>query len=275
MMSRNIRLLFSYLLLILLSFISLYPAVWVIMSSLKTGDSLYMKTIIPEEITFNHYKKLFTETDYPLWYWNTLKISLVTMVLGTLMVLMTSYALSRFRFRGRKQALMTMLVLTMFPGFMGMIAVYVLLLQVKLLDTHLALILVYSTGAIIGGTWVAKGYFDTIPRSLEESAKIDGASNWTIFYRIILPLSKPILTYVALTTFIGPWLDFIFARLVLRTSEKKTLAVGLYEMVSGNTSTKFTMFAAGAVLVAVPITILFVALQRYLIAGMTSGANKG
>ncbi|MEW9669412.1 sugar ABC transporter permease [Ammoniphilus sp. 3BR4] len=272
----KIRLFFSYALLIVLSVISLYPAIWVIMSSFKVGDSLFSETIIPTALTLEHYVDLFKETDYALWYWNTLKISVITMIVGTTLVVMTAYALSRFRFKGRKFGLMTMLVITMFPSFMGMIAIYILLMQIGLLDTHFALILVYSTGAIVGGAWVAKGHFDSLPRGLEEAAMIDGATNWIIFTRIMLPLSKPILTFVALTSFIGPWMDFIFAKLVLRSSEKKTLAVGLYEMVSTTQSkVEFTTFAAGSVLVAIPITLLFIFLQRYLIAGLTSGATKG
>jgi len=271
----KIKLFFSYVLLTILAIFSIYPAIWVIMSSFKVGNALFSETIIPRKLTLDHYIRLFEQTDYTIWYWNTLKIATITMILGTILVIMTAYALSRFRFAGRKFGLMTMLVITMFPGFMGMIAVYILLMQVNLLDTHFALILVYATGAIVGGAWVAKGHFDSLPRGLEEAAKIDGASNWVIFTKIMLPLSKPILTFVALTTFIGPWMDFIFARLVLRSSEKKTLAVGLYEMVSQQGSTQFTTFAAGAVLVAIPITLLFIFLQRYLIAGLTSGATKG
>jgi arabinogalactan oligomer/maltooligosaccharide transport system permease protein len=163
----------------------------------------------------------------------------------------------------------------MFPGFMSMIAIYLLLKEFHLLDTHLALIIVYAAGAPLGGTFIAKGFLDTIPRSLDEAARIDGASNFGIFTRIILPLSRPMLTYMALTQFVGPWVDFIFAKMVLRSKEKWTVAVGLYDMVSSNTNSNFTLFAAGAVLIAVPITILFMFLQRLLVEGLTSGASKG
>lgn len=144
-----------------------------------------------------------------------------------------------------------MLVLQMFPSFMGMIAIYILLLQMNLLDNHWGLILVYAGGSIPFGAWLVKGYFDGLPRSLEEAAKIDGASHTSIFFRIMIPLSVPMLTFIAVSNFIGPWMDFIFARLVLRSNDNKTLAIGLFEMVTGRANNEFTTFAAGAVLVAI------------------------
>jgi arabinogalactan oligomer/maltooligosaccharide transport system permease protein len=197
------------------------------------------------------------------------------MLLGVLLTLLTSYALSRFRFRGRKNALSVLLILGMFPGFMSMIAIFLLLKEMQLLDTHLALIMVYASGAPIGLTFIAKGFFDTIPRSLDEAARIDGASNFQIFAKIILPLSRPILTYLALLQFVGPWNDFIFAKLILRSKENWTVAVGMWDMVNSLQNSNFTVFAAGAVLIAVPITILFMFMQRLLVDGLTSGASKG
>ena len=229
----------------------------------------------PERLTLLHYERLFLEKDYLIWYKNTLKIAFFTMILSTILVVMTAYSLSRFRFAGRRQALMAMLVLQMFPSFMGLIALYILLLQINLLDSHWGLILIYAGGSIPFGAWLCKGYFDGISRNLEEAAKIDGASHTVIFFRVMLPLSMPIVVFIAVSNFIGPWMDFILARLVLRTSEKKTLAIGLYEMVTGQQNTEFTMFAAGAVLVAVPITVLFIVLQKYMVEGLRAGANKG
>ena len=190
--------------------------------------------------------------------------SVFTMVLSVVFVVITAYALSQFRFRGRKLTLMTMLVLQAFPSFMSMIAVFLLLLQIGMLDTHFGLVIVYTAGAIPYGAWLVKGYFDSIPRSLPEAAKIDGATNMKLFAKVMLPLSTPIITFIALTNFMAPWMDFILARLVLRTASKKTLAIGLFEMVRDRMNTEFTMFAAGAVMVAIPITILFI-LQRYVI----------
>lgn len=276
---KRIKLTFSYILLILIAIVCIYPALWIVMSSFKVGDSLYSETIIPERFTLQHYVDLFkpkADKDIPFlrWYGNTLKIAVTSMILGTIIQVLTAYAMSRFRFKGRKTAMSVVLILGMFPGFMSMIAVYVMLLQMNLLDSPLALILVYTSGAALG-MFVAKGFFDTIPRALEESALLDGASHMRIFISIILPLSRPIITYISLMTFSGAWVDFIFARLILRSRENWTLAVGLYELVNSYSSTEFTLFAAGSVLVAVPITLLYMFLQRFLVDGLTAGATKG
>lgn len=214
----TIFLVLKYLLLIAIAVIAIYPALWILLSSFRPGTSLYSETLIPETFTIAHYKELFNNPSfqYGRWYLNTLKIATLTMVFSTILITLSMYALSRFRFRGRQNILTTMLVLGMFPGFMSMIAIFIFLLQLNLLDTHAALILVYSAGSVLGG-FVVKGFYDTIPRSLDEAARIDGATHLQVFLKIMLPLSKPMLTYVALTTFTGAWVDFIFARLVLRT----------------------------------------------------------
>lgn len=271
-----VRLVLSYLVLIVLLICALYPSLWVLVSSFRPGGSLYSKHFLPEVWTLDHYVQLFTGTQYTfgIWYVNTLKIAFFTMIFSVLLMTLSMYALSRFRFRGRQTMLTIMLILGMFPSFMSMIAIYIILLQLNLLDTHFAMILVYSAGAALGG-FIVKGYFDTIPRSLDEAAKIDGASHLQVFVKIMLPLSKPILTYVALTSFTGVWGDFIFARLVLRTKDNFTVAVGMYELIASQTNSNFTLFAAGAVIIAVPITLLFIFLQRFLVKGLTAGASKG
>lgn len=272
-----IRLSGSYIILIALSIAALYPALWILLSSFRPGKSLYSKTFIPEQFTLAHYRELFTSPSYMFgtWYANTLKIAIFSMLIGVVLTLLTSYAVSRFRFKARKTALSTVLILGMFPGFMSMIAIYMLLKEFNLLDTHIALIIVYAAGAPLLGTFIAKGFLDTIPRSLDEAARIDGASNFGIFMRVILPLSRPMITYMALTQFVGPWVDFIFARLILRTKENWTVAVGMWDMVNTNQNTNFTLFSAGAVLISIPIMILFVFLQRLLVDGLTAGASKG
>ena len=276
-----IRLTLSYLLLLAIAVTAVYPALWTIMSSFKVGNALFSDTIIPEKLTFDHYRDLFnvnSATDkqipYFKWYLNTLKVATASMILGTLIQLLTAYSFSRFRFKGRKHLMSTVMVLGMFPGFLSLIAIYIILIQLDLLDTHAALILIYSAGAALG-MFVAKGFFDTIPRSLEEAARIDGANHWTAFTQIILPLSKPMITYISLTTFTGAWVDFIFAKAILRSRDQWTIAVGLFDLVDSYNSTEFTLFAAGAVLVAVPITALFAYTQRFLVDGLTSGASKG
>lgn len=272
-----IRLTASYITLAILAIGAIYPALWIVFGSLRPGTSLYSKTLLPETFTLKHYYGLFNSRTilFGQWYMNTLKVAIFSMLLGVALTLLTSYAVSRFRFKGRQNALSVILVLGMFPGFMSMIAIFLLLKEMQLLDTHLALIMVYAAGAPLGLTLIAKGFFDTIPRSLDEAARIDGASNFRIFTSIILPLSKPILTYMALLQFVGPWVDFIFARLILRSKDKWTVAVGMWDMVQANQNSNFTMFAAGAVLIAVPITILFMFMQRLLVDGLTSGASKG
>ncbi|ANA80990.1 binding-protein-dependent transport systems inner membrane component [Paenibacillus vortex V453] len=276
--TRNaIRLTASYITLVIIAIGCIYPALWIVLASFRPGKSLYSKTLIPESFTLSHYKELFTSQSFLFgtWYMNTLKIAVFSMIIGTILVLLTSYAVSRFRFKGRQNALSTILVLGMFPGFMSMIALYILLNSLDLLNTHAAMIIVYAAGAPLGGTLIMKGFLDTIPRSLDEAAKIDGATNFQIFRRIILPLSKPMITYMGLTMFVGPWVDFIFARLVLRTKENWTLAVGLWDLVNSTQDSNFTLFAAASVLIALPITILFIFLQRLLVDGMTAGASKG
>ncbi|WP_020619597.1 sugar ABC transporter permease [Paenibacillus daejeonensis] len=265
----------SYLILIILSLVSLFPALWIVMSSFKVGNSLFSDTFIPREFTFEHYINLFQNTRYPTWFMNTLKVATLSTIFGTFLLLLSSYAISRYRFAGRRSTLTTLLVLQMFPGFMAMIAIYVLLNTLGLLNSHWALVLVYSSGAMVTNVFVAKGFFDTIPKSLEDAARMDGASHLRLFFSIMIPLSRPMLTYAGLMIFNGCFVDFIFADLILRTEDQRTLAVGLYQMVSQRNSTEFTLFAAGAVLVAMPVTLLFLFLQRFLVEGLTAGATKG
>lgn len=244
------------------------------MSSFRTGDALFSDTILPASYTFSHYIGLFDKHPFGVWYWNTLKISVSSMILGTILTLLTGYAFSVFRFTGRKNLMSMLLVLGLFPGFMSMIAIYILLNQMNLLNTHTAVVIVYAAGAPLYFLF-AKSYFDTIPKSLVEAARIDGAGHMPIFFRIVLPLSTPLIVFTSLMTFTGAFTDFIFAKLVLRSPDKKTLAVGLFDMIGDRFSNEFTMFAAGCVLAAVPVTVLFILMQRFLVEGLTAGADKG
>lgn len=263
-----------YALLIFMALLVLAPIVWIIGASFNPMSSLLSATAFPENPTVLHYVKLIKETKFVYWYANTLKIALINMAISVVLTSMTSYVFSRFRFKGKRAGLLSILILQMFPSFMGMMATYNILWQLNLLDTHFGLILTYAAGQVPYNTWLVKGYLANIPRSLDEAAKLDGASNLRIFTQIVLPLMKPILIFVALSQFITPWMDFIFPRMILSSPEKKTLAIGLYDMINANTNNNFTTFAAGAILVAVPITILYVCLQKYLIQGVTAGANK-
>ena len=263
-----------YALLIFMALLVLTPIVWIIGASFNPMSSLLSATAFPENPTVLHYVKLIKETKFVYWYANTLKIALINMAISVVLTSMTPYVFSRFRFKGKRAGLLSILILQMFPSFMGMMATYNILWQLNLLDTHFGLILTYAAGQVPYNTWLVKGYLANIPRSLDEAAKLDGASNLRIFTQIVLPLMKPILIFVALSQFITPWMDFIFPRMILSSPEKKTLAIGLYDMINANTNNNFTTFAAGAILVAVPITILYVCLQKYLIQGVTAGANK-
>ena len=265
---------FIYAMLIIMALVVLVPIVWIVGSSFNDQSSLLSATAFPENPTASHYVKLITETKFLNWYANTLKIAVVNMVISVIITSLTAYVFSRFKFKGKKTGLLSILILQMFPSFMGMMATYNILWQLNLLNTHFGLILTYAAGQIPYNTWLVKGYLSSIPRSLDDAARLDGASNLRIFGQIILPLMKPILIFVALNQFISPWMDFIFPRMILSSPEKKTLAIGLYDMINSNTNNNFTTFAAGAVLVALPITVLYVCLQKYLIQGVAAGANK-
>lgn len=265
----------TYILLIGIAIIIILPIIWIILSSFQVGTTLYSSTFIPEKLTFDHYVSLFTKTDYPIWYKNTLKIAFFNMIIGVLVTTLTAYTFSRYRFKGRKNIMIGMLVLQMFPSFLSMTAIVVIITKLNLMDTHWGLILVYAAGQIPYNAWLIKGYFDGIPKSLDEAARIDGAGHLTIFWKVIMPLAKPILVLVALTNFTGPWFDFIFPKLVLRSKETKTLALGIFEWVQGRADNNFTLFAAGSILIAVPIVILFGVLQKHIVSGLSSGATKG
>jgi arabinogalactan oligomer/maltooligosaccharide transport system permease protein len=271
----NIGLILSYLFLFLMIIIVVLPVFWIFTSSLNQGSSLYSSSIIPDKPTFIHYKELFTETRFPTWYINSIKVGLASSLLSVVLVTLTTYAFSRLKFFGRKRGLMAMLILQMFPAAMNLVALYVLLNLVGLLDTHIGLILIYAGGGVPYNIWLMKGYMDTLPRSMEEAAIIDGASRWTILWKIIIPLSLPIISVIAIFSFMSPFTDFLLARLVLRSPTKWTLAVGLQDFIADQFGQHFTQFAAGALLAALPVTILYLSLQNLLIGGLTKGSTKG
>jgi len=268
-----------YTVLSFLSFIWLLPIAWLVLVSFRAEPGAYTDYVFPKTYTLDNYIKLFTDTklfNYPRWFMNTLIVAIVTCAVSTIIVLLTSYALSRLRFKLRKPMMNVALVLGMFPGFMSMIAVYHILKAFNLTQSLFALVLVYSGGAALG-YYISKGFFDTIPKSIDESAMLDGASKNTIFWKITLPLSKPIVIYTILTSFIAPWMDFIFVSVIMKDNyENYTVALGLFQMLSReNIYQYFTRFAAGAVLIAIPITLLFIYMQKYYISGVTGGSVKG
>ena len=268
-----------YALLFTLAVIWLVPLFFLIVHSFRAEPGAAIRYLFPKEYTADNYIRLFTDTqlfNFPRWYVNTLVVSVASCALSTLYVLMISYAFSRLRFRFRESMMRAGLVLNMFPGFMAMIAVYFILKAVGLTQSLLALVLVYSGSAALS-YYVAKGFFDTIPRALDEAAYIDGASKSTIFWRITLPLSKPIVVYTVLMSFMAPWMDFIFASVIMKDNyDNYTVALGLFQMITReNIYDYFTVFCAGAVVVAIPIALLFLFMQKYYVEGVTGGAVKG
>lgn len=268
-----------YALLFTLAVIWLVPLFFLIVHSFRAEPGAAIRYLFPKEYTADNYIRLFTDTElfnFPRWYINTLVVSVASCTLSTLYVLMISYAFSRLRFRFRESMMRAGLVLNMFPGFMAMIAVYFILKAVGLTQSLLALVLVYSGSAALS-YYVAKGFFDTIPRALDEAAYIDGASKSTIFWRITLPLSKPIVVYTVLMSFMAPWMDFIFASVIMKDNyDNYTVALGLFQMITReNIYDYFTVFCAGAVVVAIPIALLFLFMQKYYVEGVTGGAVKG
>lgn len=272
-----IRLTVTYFIIAIMAVVIIYPLVWVFGASLTPGTSISSFSIIPENPTWDHYKKLFNleESLYLRWYWNTIKVSLISMVASVISISLMAYSFSRYRFIGRKHGLITFLILQMIPNFAALIAIFVLANVTGLINTHLGLILVYIGGAIPMNTWLMKGYLDSIPKELDESARMDGAGHFRIFWQIIMPLARPMIAVVAVFTFITPFTDFILAKVLLRQPEQYTLAVGLYELVSRQYGSEFTLFAAGSILIAVPIAILFLSLQKYFVSGLTAGGIKG
>lgn len=256
----------------------IYPLLWTVGASFNPGNSLVSTSIIPENPTLDHYKELFAGKEslqYGNWYLNSLKISIFTMLGTILSVSFTAYAFSRFRFKGRKNALTIFLLLQMIPQFSALIALFVLAQILGLMNSHWLLILLYIGGQIPMNTYLMKGYMDSIPIDLDESAKIDGASNTRIFWQIIMPLSKPMVAVVAMNGFTGPLGDFILSSTILRTPESYTLPIGLYNLVNDVMGASYTTFAAGAILISIPIAIVFLLLQKNFVSGLTAGGTKG
>lgn len=270
------RLSLSYLLLFMVSVIIIYPLVWTVGASLNPGSSLLNTSIIPENFSFLHYQELFNgNIDYAAWYWNSMKISVLTMILTLISVSFTAYAFSRFRFRGRQNGLMLFLLLQMIPQFSALIAIFVLAQMLGLINSHLALVLVYVGGMIPMNTYLMKGYLDAIPKDLDESARMDGAGNFRIFIEIIMPLSKPIIAVVALFSFTGPWATSSWPAPSCgpRTSSPCPSVCTTWSPQKMGAS--YTTYAAGAVLIAVPVAILYLSLQKYFVSGLTAGGTKG
>lgn len=276
---RKITNIFVYVFLSVLALIWILPILWVILTSFREESGSFTPYFLPQGYTIKNYINLLTDKttfNFPRWFMNTLLVSVVTCVISTFFVLSVSYTMSRLRFSLRKPLMNVALILGMFPGFMSMIAVYYVLKAFGIEQSLLALILVYSAGTGLG-FYVAKGFFDTVPRALDEAAMIDGATRGRIFWKITLPMSKPIIIYTLLTAFTAPWVDYIFASVIMGDNyENYTVALGLFKMLEKEfIHNYYTQFAAGAVIVSIPIAILFISTQKFYVGGVTGGSVKG
>ena len=257
------------------AFLVLYPLVYVVSAAFSPGTSIASLGIMPfgDGFTTAHFQFLFFESNYPIWFRNTFVIALSTSAGTVLVSAVAAYAFSRFHFPLKKAMMLAMLVLQIFPSIVGMIAIYVILLRMGALDTLWGLILVYLAMNIPFNCWLVKSYMDTIPKSIDEAARIDGASHFRVFFTIVLPIAKPIVTFLAITSFVAPWMDFIFPNLVLRSPQNQTLALGLFTFILDDTRNEFTRFAAGAVIVAIPFIVAFVFTEKLLVKSL-GGAVK-
>ena len=280
-MNKNVRFFLRHLLLAVLSIVWIVPIVWLVCTSFSAYDGINISHFFPEQWSLSQYSRLLFAADtvaqFPRWFLNTFIIAIFNCLISTLFVLMVAYATSCMRFAARKPLMNIGIVLGMFPGVLSMIAVYFVLKTIGLTNSHLGLILVYSGSAGLGYL-IVKGFFDTISVSLREAAKLEGASEATIFFKIVIPLSKPIIVYTIISSFLSPWMDFVYAKLILNSgiSSDWTVAIGLYNMLEKTLiNSYFSRFCAGGVLVSIPISILFIIMQRFYVEGITGGATKG
>jgi arabinogalactan oligomer/maltooligosaccharide transport system permease protein len=262
---------------------ALFPIVWVFSASLDPLGALATQRLIPRKASFANYRALLSDpaNPFPLWLRNSLKVSTITSILAVSVTALGAYSFSRFRFRGRQSLLVCTLLVQVFPNMLAIVALFLIMQQIGNyvpamgLNSHGGLILVYLGGVLGGNVWLMKGFFDSIPRDLDESAMIDGASHWQAFWHVILPLVRPILVVIGILTFIGTYGDVILARVLLKSAEQYTLAIGLWNFIEGWYTVKWGPFSAGALMGAIPILIIFYLVQDLIVSGLTQGAVKG
>lgn len=271
-----LRIIIIYIILFIFCALSVYPILRILTVALRPGNNLFSTSlrIIPSDATFENFKLAFTKYSLLKWLSNSLIVASISTVFGVLISIYAGYAFSRFEFMGKRIGLSMLLVTQMFPATMMLLPLYLMLIKLKLAGTYIGLITVYISTAIPFNIWMMKGFYDTIPKSLEESAYVDGANITKSFYKIILPLAKPAVALVALFSFMGAWSEYIVARVLLTDSRMITLPVGLVNM-QGQFSTDWGIYSAAALITAVPVMILFVSLSKYLVGGLTLGSVKG
>lgn len=280
---KRVSIIVRWLVALLLMVFAVFPVIWIISASFNPADTLATQTLIPRNAGLGNYRELLSSPVFPYtrWLWNSVKISSITTVLSLSITTLAAYAFSRFRFSGRVNLLKAILLIQVFPTLLAIVAVFLMVSQFGDviawlgLDTHAGLILIYLGGAMGVNIWLMKGFFDTIPREIDESAMVDGASHWQIFTQLLLPLMRPILVVIAILSFIGTYGDFILARVLLKSTEQYTVMVGLQIFTSGQFSQKWGQFTAGALLAALPIMIIYLVLQDKIVGGLTQGSVKG
>ena len=252
----------------------MFPALWIVMSSFSAGDSFFLSSLFPKKLSLEHYVELFKETDFVLWVWNSLKMCLLVAVIQLILTSLAAYAFSRLRFTGRKYGLMTLLILQVFPNSMAVSGYYILVYKFGLADSSLALIFVLAGGSAFN-IWLLKSYMDGIPVELDEAAMVDGAGNFTVFYKIILPLALPQLVVIFLFSFIATYSEYVISSVFLQNPHKMTLALGLQSFITNQFAAHWTLFSAAAVISSIPIMVVFMALQKYIQNGLSVGGVKG
>ena len=271
-----------HLVLALLACFWLIPILWLVVTSFGVDKGPNLSTFFPQSYTLDHYKAILmpgsdSVSQFPQWFMNTFTIAIFTCMISSLFVLMVAYAMSCMRFKARKPLMNLAIIMNLFPGFLSMIAVYFIMKNLNLTNSMIGMVIVYSAGSGLGYL-IAKGFFDTISKSLREAAYLEGANEFTVFWKIIIPLSKPIIVYTVINSFLVPWMDFIFASIMLNSgvSAQKTVALGLFAMVDKvNRNNYFAQFCAGGVIVSIPISILFIIMQKFYVEGITGGSVKG
>lgn len=266
---------FTYLFLIVLSVIIVYPLAITVTSAFQPGNTTAFALRLDTKWTLDNFRRLFEETRYLTWYKNTLVVAVTTMVAQVFIVTIAGYAYSRYNFIGRKQSLLFFLVIQMVPTTAALTAFFVMALLLDAINQSWFLSFLYIGGGIPMNTWLMKGYFDTVPYDLDESAKLDGAGHFRIFGQIVLPLVRPMIAVQALWAFMGPFGDYMLSKFILRNQEYYTVAVGLQTFLNDTRNQRVALFAAGAILIALPISILFFMLQKNFVSGLVAGGTKG
>lgn len=280
MKKKTVRTILFNVLIAALAIFWIIPIAWLLCTSFSAYDGMNVSTFFPETWSAVHYAKILQSdsvNQFVTWFWNTFKIACFTCLISTFFVLMVAYATSVMRFKMRKPLMNIAVILNLFPGMLAMIAVYFTLKTFNLTNSHIGLIMVYSASSGLGYL-IAKGFFDTVPRALCEAARLDGCNEARIFLTVVVPMSKPIIVYTVISSFLTPWMDFVYSKMILNAgiAENYTVAVGLYRMLDKSLiNTYFTQFCCGGVLVSIPISILYIIMQKFYVEGITNGAVKG